>query len=584
MASTTALYTGLSGLQVHARKLDVVGNNIANANTTSFKSGRAMFETQFSRLLRPGTPPAGARGGANPSQVGLGVRFAGVQRDFTPGGVQLTGDSRDLAIDGPGFFVVDRNGQQYYTRDGSFRQDLRDDLVTINGDRLMGYGVDAQFNIDRTQLVPINVPVDKLTIAEATTQTVIAGNLNAAGDLPGGGSLISLGTATGGLSLVSTATAPATAPNVLEATSLVSEILDPTAGDTVTPMFAVGDSIELSGATKGGKVIDDASLTITATTTVQELMDFLNTTLGIQQTGGANPDGATPGVSLDPLTGVVSVVGNTGTVNDLDIDSADLRRVDASGTLVSLPLTSVESQDADGESVRTTMVVFDSLGTPLEVDVTFTVDAKTNTGTTWRYYIESPDDQAGGRALTTGTVSFDTFGRLSTQTPISVALDRDNTGAVDPLVFDISLIGNPGETTALTDSPSEIATVFRDGLAAGRLDDFAVDGAGVVQGSFTNGAVRTLGQVVLATFSNQEGLLEQGDNIWSQSAASGDAILRDPGTLGTAPILGGSLELSNVDLGREFIDLVVTQTGYSAATRVIRTTDELMQQLLVLGR
>src|SRR5207248_6536886 len=108
MASTTALYSGLSGLTANARNLDVIGNNIANANTTAFKSSRMLFATQFSRNLSEGTAPSTFTGGSNPSQIGLGVAIAGTQRDFTTGSLSTTGDQRDLAIDGNGFCIVKR--------------------------------------------------------------------------------------------------------------------------------------------------------------------------------------------------------------------------------------------------------------------------------------------------------------------------------------------------------------------------------------------------------------------------------------------------------------------------------------------
>src|SRR5712671_2068396 len=107
MASTTALFTGLSGMNANARRLDLIGNNIANANTTAFKSSRMLFSTQFSRTLSAGSPPGPINGGTNPSQIGLGVQIAGTQRDFNGGSISATGDPRDLAIEGNGFFVVD---------------------------------------------------------------------------------------------------------------------------------------------------------------------------------------------------------------------------------------------------------------------------------------------------------------------------------------------------------------------------------------------------------------------------------------------------------------------------------------------
>ena len=95
---------------------------------------------------------------------------------------------------------------------------------------------------------------------------------------------------------------------------------------------------------------------------------------------------------------------------------------------------------------------------------------------------------------------------------------------------------------------------------------------------------RALGQVTLATFPNQEGLVAEGSNLFRVGPATGDPTVTTPGLAGSGPVLGGALELSNVDLGQEFIKMIMTSTGYSASSRVIRTTDELMQQLLVLGR
>jgi flagellar hook protein FlgE len=175
MASTTALYTGLSGLNVNSRNLDVIGNNIANANTTGFKSSRLLFSTQFSRTFSGGTVPGGATGGTNPGQIGLGAIVAGTQRNFDNGGLSTTGDQRDLAIDGAGFFVVRRGTSTAYTRAGAFRQNSENELVTVSGERVQGYAVDSDFNIVRGSLTDLKIPTGALTVAEATTTANFTG-------------------------------------------------------------------------------------------------------------------------------------------------------------------------------------------------------------------------------------------------------------------------------------------------------------------------------------------------------------------------------------------------------------------------
>lgn len=578
MASTTALFTGLSGLNAHSRKLDVIGNNIANVNTTAFKSSRMMFESLFMRNLSFGSAPGDTMGGTNPSQIGNGVGIGGIQRNFNNGTINATGDLRDLAIDGSGFFVVERGGQQFYTRAGAFRPDTEDNLTTLGGERLMGYMADEDFNIREGALVPISVPIGRRTIAEATRNAVVAGNLNAGGDVANRGSLITLlANATDGLSAVG--------GGFITAATAIAGIEDPAAPGSGTPAFNAGETLRLSGATKGGARVPEAELEITPSTTVQDLMDFLAAALGIQDTGVPNPDGSTPGVTVDPATGVISVVGNTGAENDLVIRPGDLVVLDAGGASrgPAFPQTD-KAHAADGESVRTTMVVYDSLGGSVSFDVTMVLEGTPNSGPVWRYYLESGDDTDLATALGTGLLRFDTEGQIvPDDAEVTVTIDRNETGAGQPLSFTLSFLDNAGQLTS-TAASSAMQGVYWDGLPPGTLASFGVGDDGTIFGRFSNGAVRTLGRVAIANFTNPGGLVDAGSNLFTAGANSGPAVLAAPGTLGTGSIVSGALELSNVDLGEEFTQLILTSTGYSASSRIIRTADELMQQLLVLGR
>ena len=133
MASTTALFTGLSGLISNSRRLDVIGNNISNVNTTAFKSNRMQFTPTFSRNFTLGTAPGTNSGGTNPGQVGLGVTVAGTQRNFNNGAIGATGVATDVAIEGDGFFVVRTPQGERYTRDGNMKLDATGKLVTTDG-------------------------------------------------------------------------------------------------------------------------------------------------------------------------------------------------------------------------------------------------------------------------------------------------------------------------------------------------------------------------------------------------------------------------------------------------------------------
>ena len=121
MASTTSLFTGLSGLSSNSRRLEIIGNNISNVNTSAFKSNRMLFAPTFSRNFSLGTSPGANSGGSNPGQIGLGASIAGTQRDFRGGAISPTGVATDLAVEGDGFFIVDRAGEQFFTRSGQFQ-------------------------------------------------------------------------------------------------------------------------------------------------------------------------------------------------------------------------------------------------------------------------------------------------------------------------------------------------------------------------------------------------------------------------------------------------------------------------------
>jgi len=585
MASTSSLFIGLSGLNANSRNIDVIGNNIANVNTNGFKAGRLNFAKALSRTVSEGTSPGSVVGGSNPTQFGQGVTIAGTQRNMAEGSPNGTGDSRDLAIEGNGFFILESGEDQYYTRVGSFRTDRDDFLTSIDGNYVLGYPADDNFQIQPGTLERISIPIGALTIAEATTTVNMSGNLNASGSVATTGSSHTLDSTTAtGFSLVAGATTPATAPNVLETTSLLSEIEDPIQPGSGTPLFTAGQTIRLDGVEKGTQILGAAGFLVDAASTVQDFMDFLTDTLGLRTDIGTNADGNQPGVTVDPLTGILNITGNAGETNNLTIAGEDIRVFNADGTLASQPFLANQTAEASGEAIKTAFSVYDSLGTPLRVDISMVLEGKSNTGTTWRYYAESPDDTVGGPSIGTGTVEFDNFGKIVGPESVAVVLDRDNTGAASPLTFDINFNSDGDQVTALTDTQSSLVSTFQDGVPIGTLGSYAVGGDGRITGTFTNGLIRTLGQVALASFTVPEGLVELEQNLFRPGPNSGPAIISEPQQLGTGRVVSGALETSNVDLGQEFISLILASTGYSASARVIRTSDELIQQLLVLGQ
>jgi len=581
MASTTALFTALSGLTANSRNLEVIGNNIANVNTTAFKSNRMLFAPTFNRSFSLGTAPSSSSGGTNPGQVGLGVTIAGTQRNFNNGAINVTGISTDLAIEGDGFFIVEQNGEQFFTRAGAFQTNSQNELITLSGARVQGFGIDEDFNVVSGRLESISVPLGTLTLAEATENVTFSGNLNADSDVAVNGSIFTFAALTAGGAPITTAT--------------LLTALDP-AGT-----FAVDDVITISGASRGGKNVPDASFTVGAASTVQDFLEFLQEALGVVPDGGftaGDPTGAPePGSFSVDAAGVITFVGNFGELNDLDLDVSDFSVVDSAGASKANPFVPTKTQAADGESVRTTFTVYDSLGTALNIDLTMVLAFKDDNGTYWRSFLHSSDDSDLALHLETGDrtgtysdavplLQFDNFGSLVSSPTVSVEVDRDNSGALSPLSVTLTFDSDSDAVTALSDTggSSAIAAVFQDGSPIGILSSFSVGNDGIITGGFTNGLTRTIGQIALATFTNPAGLVDAGNNLFRIGPNSGTALVTSPLEFGTGRVVGGALELSNVDLSQEFINMILTTTGYSASARVITTTNELIQQLLLLGR
>ncbi len=593
MASTTAMFTGLSGLITNSRRLDVIGNNISNANTTAYKSNRMELSPTFSRNFSLGTSPSENSGGTNPGQVGLGTSVAGTQRNFSNGAISNTGVNTDLAIEGDGFFIVNDAGEQQYTRAGAFQRNENNDLVNISGARVMGYGVDDNFQIVDGELTEMNIPVGTKTLAEATGDVVFNGNLNASGSPATTGSEHQSRAMFTDAALTSPMTGAADLTNGTD-----HLYIDDGAGGTFTALESGADAIvTIKGIEKNGKdlgehtfgFMDEATAQAEGVdhygSTMDDFTEFLEDVLGLHNTDVNGHDlGGSVEINAD---GQIVIHGNGGTVQDLDIETANIvvnYAEDTNLDPVNQPFVMNKAGEAEGESVRTSFTVYDSLGTPLTVDLSFVLqDSEPGEGTTWQFLAESSDNDALDRVVGTGIIEFDADGQFIESSNQSISLTRDN-GAVSPLTINLTVDSGTDAISALTDKESNLAAVSQDGSAIGTLSTFSIGEDGVISGGFTNGLTRTIGQIPLATFSNPEGLVDVGDNMFRPGPNSGTPLVTAPLDFGAGRVLGGALELSNVDLSEEFINMIMASTGYSASSRVISTTNELMDQLLVLGR
>ena len=565
MGLTSALYSGLSGLDANGMQFEVIGNNIANVNTTGYKTRRVLFQTQFARTLDIGSMATGAFGGTNPMQIGLGTQVGAIDTDFSMGSVEVTGMNSDLAIEGDGFFILqDENGQNTFSRNGAFMVNNQGVLVSSDGKFVQGYQIDSNFNIIAGAIGDLDIPLGFLTIARATQSAVIQGNLNSDGVVGASGSMSRSMTLENALG------------NPVTADTLLTDVCASSAPGV--PLFSVGDVVTIEGV-RGGRTLPLASFTVDANSRLghsalvpeaNRFARFVECAMGIDTTGTAP---GTPGVTV--AGSQLRIAGNYGTQNAITMSNTTLRI-----NTTSAPFSWTETLAATGESVSTSFTVYDSLGTPMTMDMTFVLEQAAATGNVWRFYGTSADDSDIDLVLGNGTITFDTDGQYVVSTGTDLSIDRVGTGAVTPqsIAMDLSTL------TSLAAEMSEIALSSQDGVPIGTLSGFGVGADGLISGTFTNGLTQTMGQVALATFANPKGLLDVGDSTYGEGPNSGVAIITAPQQMSAGSLQAGSLELSNVDLSAAFVNLITTSTGFSANSRVISTADEMMQEILMMVR
>ncbi|MCO6437986.1 MAG: flagellar hook-basal body complex protein [Phycisphaerae bacterium] len=564
MSLSGAMLTGFTGIQSNSVAVDVVGDNLANLNTTAFKGQRTLFETLFYQTLSEGEAPSDTSGGENPEQVGRGATIATIQRNFGQGNIESTAFPSDLAIEGEGLFILNGpDGTPVYTRDGAFRLDNTQTLRSAEGNAVQVFPADDAGQINPSSLSDLVIPLGSTGPAIATTAVEMNGQLNSTTNIATAGAVV-------------TSQPLMTASGAATTTTALTELID----DNGLPLFASGDELAIN-ASKGGLAIPESTFVVGTTgNTVGDLAGHLETVLGI------NTDPATggvPGVAVGDGTtwpaGSLVLQSNFGEINAVALDAGSV--VNRTGVVPS-PLSFSTVEPAVGEGVTTSFRVFDSLGNPVDVRLRATLESKSDTGTVWRFYAESIDDTDLSPVLGTGTITFDANGQFVASTGTQLDIDRAGTGATTPLTFDLDLSALTGLASA--DGDSQLIMDNQDGAPAGIMTGFSIDESGVVTAAFSNQQTQVLGQVALATFINPQGLVALAENLFVPGVNSGDPQVIEPRTGVAGSIRAGALEQSNVEIAREFVSLIQSSTGISSAGRVVRVADQLLQELLLIVR
>ncbi|MBP2240133.1 flagellar hook protein FlgE [Cytobacillus eiseniae] len=238
----------------------------------------------------------------------------------------------------------------------------------------------------------------------------------------------------------------------------------------------------------------------------------------------------------------------------------------------------------DGSIFTQQIKIVDDAGKEHKIDVHF---EKSTTADTWNVYINA-DPAANPKPTADTTIAFDPATGIPTTTPTSFAFTPIATGTAAPAA---PLIPGWTGATALNLNFKDLtqvdgattAIVSPDGNTEGSLESFNIGSMGEINGVYSNGQVNTLGVLALAKFSNSSGLQKAGNNLFQASINSGTPNVGIPGS-GRGTIAPGSLEMSNVDLSEEFTEMIVTQRGFQANTRIITTSDEILQELVNLKR
>jgi flagellar hook-basal body protein len=291
-------------------------------------------------------------------------------------------------------------------------------------------------------------------------------------------------------------------------------------------------------------------------------------------TGGAAPAIDAARQDRQSVNGAIRIAGNVGLANA--ISNISIAKVGGDRmTLFN------ETDEAEGESVISNMTVYDSLGTPHIVEVTYVLESKSSLdlqrGNKFRWFAEAVDNYGPDRCVGTGWIQFDTEGRYANENPqAAVQMNLSNSGAITPFIYSV----NHAAVTGFSNEFSEVAMINQDGYEQGTLSDFSVGQDGIVTGIFSNGQTRNIAQIALARFANNNGLISVGDNIFRVAANSGLPIIGTPGTFARGTIRGGFLEESNVDMAKQFTDLIVSQRAFQANARTISVANEMLQDLV----
>ena len=565
-----SLYSGVAGLKTHQTRMDVIGNNIANVNTTAYKSSSMTFSELMSQTTQKacGANATTGVGGTNAKQIGLGVKAGAINTAITTqGSAQSTGNPFDIMITGDNFFVVNNGSENFFTRDGSFYVDGAGNLaMTSTGYNVMGWGVDettGNIKQDTVSALRIMSAANMTYPPEATTQANISGILdeNDKDVTSANGKTVNLNFFDArGYSYTAKFTFKQSGGDKTNEYSMeLNKILDSTGKEIDISTLEFGNRSQQKMETKvtlntdaymwDGKVLK----TKDGTTEVANLADIFNQD-GSLITPQDDAAAQKQQKALDAIAKAYGYEGSTDEFLNLYITSAadpkqQLTMQDLLGNMMAGKTTDILPADGstitmEGRYFEGTTVVFNKNTGKLE----------SVGGSTTNLGVNAAFSQLGGN-----------FSDITIDLSECTNYDNKGTSTIGATSGDLDGLGTGRR-------PGDMIGVF-------------IQKDGMIYASYDNGMTKLLGQIATAAFANASGLEKEGDNLYSATLNSGefDGIGVDI-TAGGGYMSTGQLEMSNVDLSSEFTEMITTQRGFQANSRIITVSDTLLEELTNLKR
>ena len=565
-----SLYSGVAGLKTHQTRMDVIGNNIANVNTTAYKSSSMTFSELMSQTTQKasGANATTGVGGTNAKQIGLGVKAGAINTAITTqGSAQSTGNPFDIMITGDNFFVVSNGSENFFTRDGSFYVDGAGNLaMTSTGYNVMGWGVDettGNIKQDTVTALRIMSAANMTYPPEATTKANISGILdqNDKDVTSANGKTVNLNFFDArGYSYTAKFTFKQSGGDKSNEYSMeLNKILDSTGKEMDISGITFGEqnleqtlSSKLSLNTDSYKW-DDATKTLQPTATPPETVAELGK---IFKNGALITDQDKAEEVQKNLDAIAKAYGYEGSTDEF----LKLYTTGKAGQVTVQKMLENMSQNMTGDDIL-----------PKTKDEELTMTGRKFDGAKVVFDKDSGKLQSINNSTTnlSTTLNFPaTMGNFSNITiDLSECTNYDNKG-----------------TSTIGATSGDL-----DGLGTGRrLGDMigvSIQKDGMIYASYDNGMTKLLGQIATAAFANASGLEKEGDNLYSATLNSGefDGIGVDI-TAGGGYMSTGQLEMSNVDLSSEFTEMITTQRGFQANSRIITVSDTLLEELTNLKR